>query len=321
MQRRHLLLGLLATKPAHAQPAFDTLARHIEDELPDVQSVVAHRAGQVRFEFHRTGSGPQTLRDLQSVTKSVLGMAVGVALARREITSLDQPLLPLLPELQDVADGRAMRALNWRHLLGLTAGFDTTAPLTRRQWDDPLAIGSRPFASTPGERFQYDNHSSNLLSVALQRAVGQKTADYTQRHLLAPLGISAFDWANGPQGHSVGALGLQLRTGDLARLGEAMLADAETPLGTAFRQAATQPQSAGGAPGGLPYGLGWWVVPAREGQRPTFFGLGFGGQYLWVHPPLGLVVAATSVVSSASVGRAQALGLIRGRLFAALTAR
>jgi CubicO group peptidase (beta-lactamase class C family) len=321
MQRRHLLLGLLASKAAHAQPAFDTLTRHIEDELPDVQSVVAHRAGQVRFEFHRAGSGPQTLRDVQSVTKSVLSMAVGVALARREITSLDQPVLPLLPELQDVADGRAMRALSWRHLLGLTAGFDTAAPLTRRQWDDPLAIGSRPFASAPGERFQYDNHSSNLLSIALQRTVGQKTADYTQRHLFAPLGITAFDWATGPQGHSLGALGLQLRTGDLARLGDAMLAEGETPLGAAFRLAATQPQSAGGAPGGLPYGLGWWVVPAREGQRPTFFGLGFGGQYLWVHPPLGLVVAATSVVSGASGGRAQALGLIRGRLFAALTGR
>jgi len=248
-------------------------------------------------------------------------MAVGVALARREITSLDQPVLPLLPELQDVADGRAMRALSWRHLLGLTAVFDTAAPLTRRQWDDPLAIGSRPFASAPDERFQYDNHCSNLLSIALQRAVGPKTADYTQRHLFAALGITAFDWATGPQGHSLGALGLQLRTGDLARLGEAMGAEGDTPLGAAFRQAATQPQSAGGAPGGLPYGLGWWVVPAREGQRPTFFGLGFGGQYLWVHPPLGLVVAATSVVSGASGRRAQALGLIRGRLFAALTGR
>ncbi len=321
MQRRHLLLGLLATKPAGAQPAFDALARHIEDELPDVQSVVARHGGQVRFEFHRAGSGPQTLRDLQSVTKSVLSMAVGVALARREIDNLDRPLLPLLPELQDVADGRAMRALSWRHLLGLTAGFDTGAPLTRRQWDDPLAIGSRPFASAPGERFQYDNFCSNLLSIALQRAVGQKTADYTQRHLFAPLGITTFDWTTGPQGHSLGALGLQLRTGDLARLGEAMLAEGDTPLPAAYRLAATQAQSAGGAPGGLPYGLGWWVVPARAGQRATFFGLGFGGQYLWVHPPLGLVVAVTSLVSSASAGRAQALGLVRGRLFAALTAR
>ena len=34
-----------------------------------------------------------------------------------------------------------------------------------------------------------------------------------------------------------------------------MLAEGDTPLNLAFRQTATQPQSAGGAPGGLPHGL------------------------------------------------------------------
>jgi CubicO group peptidase (beta-lactamase class C family) len=77
---------------------------------------------------------------------------------------------------------------------------------------------------------------------------------------------------------------------------------------------ATQPQNGGGPPVSLPYGYLWWITPA-EAPRRTFFASGFGGQFIWVHPPLDLVIAITSTVSSESNQRGQALQLIRGELF------
>lgn len=87
-----------------------------------------------------------------------------------------------------------------------------------------------------------------------------------------------------------------------------------------FVLAATRPQSPGGPPVSLPYGHLWWVVPS-ETPRPTFFASGYAGQLIWVHPPLELVIAVTSTVSAESQQRAQALRLIRGRLFSAAQAR
>jgi CubicO group peptidase (beta-lactamase class C family) len=70
----------------------------------------------------------------------------------------------------------------------------------------------------------------------------------------------------------------------------------------------------------MPYSYMWWVVPSN-GARNTFLASGFGGQFIWVHPPLDLVIAVTSVVSRDSNRRGQALQLIRGRLFPAAQSR
>jgi hypothetical protein len=48
---------------------------------------------------------------------------------------------------------------------------------------------------------------------------------------------------------------------------------------------------------------------------------GYAGQFVWVHAPLGLVVAITSTVSAGSQERGQAMQLIRGRLFQAVQKR
>lgn len=79
---------------------------------------------------------------------------------------------------------------------------------------------------------------------------------------------------------------------------------------------ATRAHSAGGPPVRLPYGLSWWVP-----SDSTYFASGYAGQFIWIHPPLGLVVAATSTVSGGSQERGQAIQLIRGRIFQAVQRR
>lgn len=62
-----------------------------------------------------------------------------------------------------------------------------------------------------------------------------------------------------------------------------------------------------------PYGLAWWVP-----SDSTYFASGYAGQFIWVHAPMGLVVAITSTVSAGSQQRGQAMLLIRGGLFQAV---
>jgi CubicO group peptidase (beta-lactamase class C family) len=78
----------------------------------------------------------------------------------------------------------------------------------------------------------------------------------------------------------------------------------------------TQAQNAGGRPVGLSYGYLWWVVPGQA-ARPTFMASGWGGQCIWVHPLLNLVVATTATPSPESNQRGHALQLIRQHVFAA----
>ena len=302
-------------------PAFDQLARKIEAEYPDVESVVVVRKSRVLFDHYK--SSPDTLRDVQSVTKSVLSLAVGAAIARGAIQSLDQPVGALLGIVDKPEAGSALPPVTVRHLLTMTAGYAPQERFELGTADDPAFLMGRQRVAAPGSVFAYDNLSANLLSVALEAATGQMVSAFTEQAIFRPLGIASYNWEKGSKGHSFGFSGLRLQTRDMARLGElALTAGAWSGIQVipeAYVRSAVMAQNSGGRPVGLSYGYLWWVVPSAA-ERRTFLASGWGGQLIWVHPPLDLVIATTSAVSAEANRRGQALALIRTELFRAAAA-
>ncbi|RYF34955.1 MAG: class C beta-lactamase-related serine hydrolase [Comamonadaceae bacterium] len=327
--RRALLLAASATASlrlgdAVAQPAesagLQALRERLDAGYGDVRSIVVLRQGQPLFEYQRNGD-PDTLHDVQSVAKSGLSALVGIALADGRIASLDQPVVALMPELSGVnADPRAAQ-VTVRHLLTMTSGLDTQAKVDGR--DLAREAIARPFKSAPGEVFAYDNLGYWLLTRVVETAVGQPLPAWAEAKLLQPLGIARVRWP-GEQGNR---WMLGMRTRDMATLGQLFLQDGhwgERQIVPAdYVRAATQRQNAGGPPVGMDYGYMWWVVPGPgpATARRTFMASGYGGQLIWVHPPLDLVVAMTSEASAASQARGQAIQLLRGPLLAAAQGR
>ena len=133
--------------------AFAGLAVII-DALSDVRNVVLLRGGSVAFEYHRSGTTPDTLHSVESVTKSVPSTLVGIALAQGRITSLDQPVPAPLPDLVDANDDPRAQQLTVRHLLTMTAGFQGS----ERRFFDPKERArfamSRMFEADPGAVFR-----------------------------------------------------------------------------------------------------------------------------------------------------------------------
>ena len=302
-------------------PAFDSVGSKIEAEYTDVDSVVVVRRGRVLFEHYKCGA--EVLRDVQSVTKSVLSLAVGTALGQGAIRSLDQPVSELL-RVAGYSDGdNAAAPVTVRHLLTMTAGFATQERFAPGTADAMGFLLKRRRVAPPGSVFAYDNLCANLLSLVLEAATGKLAASFAQDAIFRPLGISEYEWAKGSNGHSLGFSGLRLRTRDMATLGELVLGAGNWQgaqiVPESYARAAVVAQNAGGSPVGLPYGYMWWVVPSPA-VRPTFFASGWGGQFVWVDPALDLVVATTSEVSAAANRRGDALKLIRTELFRAAAA-
>ena len=331
------LLACLATSAVHAQPAstpwretptaaeqaLDTAAfwdvdAALATQLTDVQSVVVVLRGRVVYQFYRDGDA-QALRDTQSASKSALSALLGTAIAQGRITGVDQRVVDLVPEWAPLNSDPRAATITLRHLLTLTAGFSLAdTPRTRAGTAAPLAVRdawARPLVADPGQVFAYDNSVTPLLVAVLERTTGMPLADYARQQLVGPLGFAEPSY-RGSMVH--------LRTLDMAKLGQLYLQRGQwngKPLvPEAFADASAQVQHAGGPPVGLAYGYLWWVVPGKA-PRPTFMASGFGGQFIWVYPPLDLVVATTSTVSADSGARGQALQLIRNQLFAAAQRR
>ncbi|MDO5693282.1 MAG: serine hydrolase [Pseudomonadota bacterium] len=314
-----------ATLAAQHRRAFGALPSRIEQQLPDVQSVAVLHRGHLAFEHYRSGVTAHTLQDTQSVTKSVLALLFGQAMADGAVRGVQELVATRLPAmLRQGADERVQR-LRFEHLLTMTAGWAGEQTARRDRDDDLRQIVRRPFVADPGTRFAYDNGAANLLALALANVLRQPLSSYARQRLLAPLGIHRMAWRQGAQGHDLGALGLSLTTRGMARLGELVLAEGQWQgqalLPRDYVRAATERQNAGGYPLGNAYGYLWWVAstaPTRRAGRRTAMANGYGGQWIYVYPPLDMVVAATSRRTPDSMARGQAATLIRRDILPAL---
>jgi CubicO group peptidase (beta-lactamase class C family) len=92
------------------------LAPIISDNFTDVESVVVMRGGAVIFEHYKTGADADTLRETQSVTKSILSLLVGIAIDDGSIAGLNAPLDSIRAEQKS--------PIMLRHLLTMTSGFE-----------------------------------------------------------------------------------------------------------------------------------------------------------------------------------------------------
>lgn len=286
----------------------DLLARR----WTDVESLSVVLQGRTACEFYRDGA-PQRLRNVQSVEKSALAALVGAALARGAIASVDQPVVELVPDWAPLNADPRSRGITVRHLLSLSAGFDIGAATSTSGKLPPADGWARRMAAAPGERFAYDNAIVPMLVAVVERAVGMPLAEFARRELVEPLGMAE------PAYQPI----LHLRTQDMAKLGQLFLQLGEWNgrriLPADYVADATRPQNAGGPPASMPYGLMWWLLP-HEAPRRTFLASGYGGQLIWVHPPLALVVAATSAISADSQRRGHAVQML-GSLVAAARSR
>src|SRR5205085_4237008 len=76
-----------------------------------------HTGGFVTF-------GPEVLHDLRSVSKSVVGLAYGVALADGKVPPPEAKLYDQFPEYPDLAGQPGRERITIHHVLSMTLGFE-----------------------------------------------------------------------------------------------------------------------------------------------------------------------------------------------------
>jgi len=297
------------------------LDRQARASMPPVRGIVVVRRGRIAFEQYYGGCTRDTYHTVNSVTKSVLSALIGIALRKGLLTSLDQRLVDLLPELAGVNHDRRTDAITLRHLLSMTSGFE---PAASAPWswlastDVAQAAWARPLVAPPGAAFAYDDLSVHLLSILLTRLTGQRASTFAARELFAPLGIwtsedarfvwttdrgcedvfhgrgswpdDGYPWKVDQHGHSMGGFGLHLTLREMAKLGFLYLNDgrwAGTEIVPAsFVADSTSEQSPGGPPVHARYGYLWWM-----GRAGGYFASGFGGQLIHVIPSHDVIFA------------------------------
>ncbi len=254
--------------------------------------------------YYRRGD----LHTMQSVTKTITSVIIGVAVTRKEFPSLDTPVLQFFDAAKIANVDERKRRMTIRHLLTMTAGLDwnenlpyadprNTAIVMEASFDWVQYAIDRPMAQEPGAAFNYNSGASQILSHIFRAATGKDMEEYARQHLFAPLGIERFYWKRTPTGLVDTEGGLYLRAPDLARIAYLFLRNGmwgkTRILNEIWVNDSVAPHIDTGA-GGVKYGYKWWLPPyGKDGARRAWAGSGFGGQRPVIIPEYDLIVVFT----------------------------
>jgi len=277
-------------------------AFRMADSLPRLRSLVVQWRGSVVRERYWRGAAPDRPTNLKSASKSVLAAVAGAAIADGRIAGTTQTIGELLPRETTGLDP-AKRAITVADLLSMRAGLESTSFAEYGAWvssrDWVRAALAQPVVAPRGEEggpMIYSTGSSHLLSAVITRATKQSTHRYAARRVFAPLGITLRPWTTDPQGIYFGGNEMRLTPREMLAFGTLYLARGRAPDGTPVIPAAWVDSS--WVPRGVSrwsgdqYGYGWWIRQA--GPHTLYYAWGYGGQFIWVVPPLELVVVMTS---------------------------
>ena len=161
--------------------------------------------------------------NIQSVTKSILSVLVGIAIREGAIESLDQTAASFLPALFASVEDPRMLKITLRHLLTMTPGFPAEDPTKGFSVNLLAGIVATTLVTEPGTAFDYNSISSHLVSAILAEATGMSTCAFACRYLFEPIGITVDNWSRDAQGVHVGGASLYLTPRELARFGVLVL--------------------------------------------------------------------------------------------------
>lgn len=321
-----LLTLLTAVSPAAASEGFrwseadsENLAALIENgKYGTVTSVLILHQGTAVFEHYANGADETTLHNTRSVTKTITGMAVGLAV-RDGVLELDEPVARFFADIApfDNPDTRKLD-ITAEDLLTMSGPLecDDWNQFSRGNeermyivedwpsfyWDLPIR-GYPSWApktrSSPYERaFFYCTAGVQMLGEIVERATEAPFTEYVERKLFAPLGIEAFRWPlNGAGKPHLGG-GLELTTRGLALFAELQrnngVHDGREILPGVWIRASVTPRTR------IPdseweYGYLWWLH-SYEIDGSTFLAAamnGNGGNRVMVLPSLGVTVVIT----------------------------
>lgn len=247
----------------------------------------------------------QQVHTLQSVTKSIASIMIGVAIKEGDISSTDVRVVDFFEDYDLSIADESLKTATLENLLTMQLGMEwheidrpidstnTTGQLEASQDWIQFTL-NQPMDTIPGTKWVYNSGASQLMSGIIKKATGLYIDEYAEKHLFTPLGIKNYHWKKTPAGYTDTEGGLYLEAQDLAKIGFLMLREGKWEgqqiiSSEWVKKSVTKQVSFDKEKG---YGYQWW----RDDQDGIEIWAchGFGNQYLLVFPKFETIAVVNS---------------------------
>ncbi|CAH1058662.1 6-aminohexanoate-dimer hydrolase [Paenibacillus pseudetheri] len=279
-----------------------------------VKSCLILKEGRLIFQYYKSNKIRDNLQRINSCTKSIVSILIGIAIEKGFIPSVDMTMEHYFPDIMNSLEDSRKKAISIEHLLTMSVGLDWPEfgewnhmpPMCTR--DVVKFVFDRPLVDEPGTRMNYNSGCSHVLSAILKKATGMKTSVFADKYLFEPLGIDKdYHWFEDANGINYGSDGLRLLPYDMAKFGQLFLQEGiwkeKEIISAEWIRRSTEPYLLTYDYIGH-YAFHWWVAKIDPNHddftlnNKMFFAMGLNGQFIIVIPSLQTVVVFTSTLDN-----------------------
>jgi len=281
----------------------------LSNNLKNIHSILVIENGQLCLEEYFAGYHRNLKHSVQSVTKSVTSILIGIAKYREGNIDLDRKLQSYLSENKDLFTGNEKAEITLDHVLTMRAGLEWNemhmpTSLNEMIWsrDAIRYVLEQKLVDPPGKRFHYSTGLSTILGRVLKNTTGMNALQYAKKHLFKQLDIQDYFWGKTADGSISSGAALYLRPRDMAKLGYLYLNNGtwqgKRVIPEDWVRESIYPHVKGEKDmvSGAGYGYQWWSGPLKviDQDINTYYAAGHGGQYIVQIPELDLIIVTTS---------------------------
>jgi len=294
-----------------AQLAIDTSA-HL-DNNPGIYSLLVSRNNHIVYKRYFKQYDANSLFSDQSLTKSICSLLIGIAIDKGYLTSVDEKLVDIFPELKNDTDKRKQQ-ITIRQVMNQASGLyheDLQKMFGIANFlklpNQSEYVLNAPLVAEPGKGWHYNNAASHLLSVIITKVTGMDTKTFATKYLFDPLNITTFEWAKMRDGYydGSGLMSISLRSEDILKIGSLLLHDGvygnRQIVPKMWIKLIFNPDVIYNADWGFKnstYALCYYHF-TYKGTKITY-GMGWGGQFVIIIPSLQTVIVANENIADAN---------------------
>jgi CubicO group peptidase (beta-lactamase class C family) len=151
------------------------------------------RNNKLELKSFFNGTNEDTLIVGKSLAKPITVMAIGIAIKKGFIKSLDQSVSDFITEWKNTKK----ESILVRHLLDMRSGFlrqgytkdpkDILNLSYLHPFHDEIIINDYPLTHKPGTRYDYSNATSEMIAPLIEKATGKKYEQWLSEELFTPL--------------------------------------------------------------------------------------------------------------------------------------
>lgn len=300
---------------------LNELEKLITRNYDNTGAIVVTKKGKKVYEYYQDGCTSQSPFHVFSVTKSVMGLLIGIAFEQGYISDIHTFVLDFFPDYKVKKREHTIQKITSYDLLTMTAPYKyKSAPYTKFFTSEDWVKSSLDLLGGKDKigEFRYAPViGPDIFSGIIRNTTGRSVLDFANKNLFEPLDIKVpgdikfYDkkgqmefyksktvrgWVSDPQGTHTAGWGLILTIEDMSKLAKLMLQEGEFNgkqlVPKEWIRECTETKSEWKTPiFKRKYGYLWWIIDEDE---HSYAALGDGGNVIYVNPKKELTVAIGS---------------------------